>query len=166
MSDLITCEDCRGRGYNDGFVERVDRSQSGFGRIKCASCGGAGTLTPERAEFLALCEQFREKRDATGHTIVRVARHLETTAREVSALENGRRTVDDVRAALAKLESLEPFDEAASNERLRTVTECLVANTSPCCKTPLDLSRVIPNGRYKGHGIKRCRTCGMEVSRS
>jgi len=45
------------------------------------------------------------------------------------------------------------------------VLACVAAGRSPCCDAPLDQSRVVPTGRYKGHGPRLCSKCGVEVFR-
>lgn len=164
----ITCPDCSGRGHNFGFIERVDRTQSGAGQIPCRTCNSTGALSPERADSVALCGQLRDKRHSLDLTISRAASLLGISRPGLSALESGRGAREAVEAALAHLETLPPFDavaKAAQQERIQNVTDCLERGVSPCCKTPLDLSRVIQNGRYKGHGPKICRTCRRVVSR-
>lgn len=38
--------------------------------------------------------------------------------------------------------------------------ECFKKGISPCCNVPINDSRVIKEGRHKGHGARYCSKCG------
>ena len=48
----------------------------------------------------------------------------------------------------------------AESERFITLLD---QGLSACCEAPLDKSRVIPSGKYKGHGPRLCSKCGEVV---
>jgi len=37
--------------------------------------------------------------------------------------------------------------------------DLILRGISPCCKAPIDESKVIPRGKYKGHGPRYCSKC-------
>lgn len=49
---------------------------------------------------------------------------------------------------------------AAEDAAITHAIECRAKNISPCCEAPIDESRVIKSGRYKGHGGRYCSKCG------
>ena len=44
-------------------------------------------------------------------------------------------------------------------EEVKQHIEKMMKDISPCCDAPLDKSRVITSGRYKGHGPRFCSKC-------
>lgn len=53
-----------------------------------------------------------------------------------------------------------PVEIAAEEAETARVLGLLVRGLSSCCEAPLDLSRVILDGQYKGHGPRFCSKCG------
>jgi hypothetical protein len=51
----------------------------------------------------------------------------------------------------------EELDEQEADLKRRM--DRMAAGLSGCCEAPLDVSRVIPSGRHKGHGPRYCSKC-------
>lgn len=49
---------------------------------------------------------------------------------------------------------------AASEAEDARIDDCLARGVSACCDAPLDDSRVIREGRHRGHGGRYCSKCG------
>lgn len=52
---------------------------------------------------------------------------------------------------------------AASEAEDARIADCLRRGVSECCEAPLDDSRVIREGRHRGHGGRYCSKCGRCV---
>ena len=46
---------------------------------------------------------------------------------------------------------------------LKQAIELIAKGFSPCCEAPIDKSRVIAEGRHKGHGARFCSKCKKVV---
>jgi hypothetical protein len=64
---------------------------------------------------------------------------------------------DDVRVVRT------PEEQRARAAAITRKMDLMARGLSGCCEAPLDESRVIATGRYKGHGPRCCSKCGKVV---
>jgi len=93
ISDGQECHRCEGTGKIYAFVDGHTADGRPWGdlrQITCRTCEGEGVISADRAERMRIGLELREKRRATGKTLLEAASELGISPAELSRREQGR----------------------------------------------------------------------------
>lgn len=86
----MKCPSCNGKGSSFGHCNTgPDSSKHYWGYIKCLRCKGSGIVPDEMKQWIADGKAARERRFASGKSLLEAAKETGISTAELSAMENG-----------------------------------------------------------------------------